>query len=51
VMDLAQHREAVARWDGAPFAQRCQLGQGRLLGHRSIAIVDAAGDERLRSGA
>src|SRR6202042_921377 len=40
MVDFAQHRKAVRLGDHAPLADSSELGEGRLLRHRGVAVFD-----------
>src|ERR1700733_7252320 len=40
MVDLAQHRKAVRLGDHAPLADSGGLGEGRLLRHQGVAVLD-----------
>ena len=50
VVNLTEHREAIARRDNAPFPDRRYLGRGGLFCHRRITVC-AATLEPLNIGA
>jgi hypothetical protein len=40
MVDIAQHRKTVRLGDHAPLADSSCLGEGRLLRHRGVAVLD-----------